>query len=409
MGKIDFVEKELQFLKEKDRYRQIRWMEESPSPWVRMNGERVLLLCSNNYLGLANDPRLKEGALRAIEEWGCGSGGSRSISGSLGIHRLLEERLARFHGCEAALLFNSGYSANLSLLTSLIGEGDVIFSDELNHASIVDGCRLSKASIQVYQHLDVNHLGVLLEENREARRKMIVTDGIFSMDGDVAPLSEIVQLGKRYEALTMVDEAHAIGVFGSNGQGLSEHFHLSQEVDIHMGTFGKALGSFGAYVAGRRSLIDYLINKARVFLYTTALPPSVPASILASLEILDREPERRERLWENVNYLRKGLNQLGFDTMKSQAHIIPLLTGEPKLTMEMDRRLFERRVFVQGIRPPTVPEGKCRLRITVMATHTREDLDFALEQFEKVGKELGLISLKLSSGLEARLDLRSKV
>jgi 8-amino-7-oxononanoate synthase len=391
MGKIDFVEKELQFLKEKDRYRQIRWIEESPSPWVRMNGVRVLLLCSNNYLGLANDPRLKEGALRAIEEWGCGSGGSRSISGSLAIHRLLEERLARFHGCEAALLFNSGYSANLSLLTSFVGEGDVIFSDELNHASIVDGCRLSKASIQVYHHLDANHLGALLEENRERRRKMIVTDGIFSMDGDVAPLSEIVQLAKRYDALTMVDEAHAIGVFGSNGRGLLEHLHLSHEVDIHMGTFGKALGSFGAYVAGRRSLIDYLINKGRVFLYTTALPPSVSASILASLEILDREPERRERLWENVNYLRKGLNQLGFDTMKSQAHIIPLLLGEPKLTMEMDRRLFERRVFVQGIRPPTVPEGKCRLRITAMATHTREDLDFALEKFEKVGKEVGLI------------------
>ncbi len=391
MGKIDFVEKELQFLKEKGRYRQIRWIEESPSPWVRMNGERVLLLCSNNYLGLANDPRLKEGALKAIEEWGCGSGGSRSISGSLAIHRLLEERLACFHGCEAALLFNSGYSANLSILTSLMGEGDVILSDELNHASIVDGCRLSKASIQIYRHLDMNHLGVLLEENRERRRKMIVTDGIFSMDGDVAPLSDIVQLAKRYESLTMVDEAHAIGVFGSNGRGLLEHFQLSQEVDIHMGTFGKALGSFGAYVAGRRSLIDYLINKGRVFLYTTALPPSVSASILASLEILDREPERRVRLWENVNYLRNGLNQLGFDTMKSQAHIIPLLIGEPKLTMEMDRRLFERRVFVQGIRPPTVPEGKCRLRVTVMATHTREDLNFALDQFKEVGGVLGLI------------------
>jgi len=392
MGKIDFVEKELQFLKEEGRYRQIRWIEESPSPWVRMNGERVLLLCSNNYLGLANDPRLKEGALRAIEEWGCGSGGSRSISGSLAIHRLLEERLACFHGCEAALLFNSGYSANLSILTSLMGEGDVIFSDEFNHASIVDGCRLSKASIQIYHHLDVNHLEVLLEENRERRKKMIVTDGIFSMDGDVAPLSDIVQLAKRYESLTMVDEAHAIGVFGSNGRGVLEHFQLSHEVDIHMGTFGKALGSFGAYVAGRRSLIDYLVNKGRVFLYTTALPPSVSASILAGLEILDREPERRERLWENVNYLRKGLNQLGFDTMQSQAHIIPLLIGEPKLTMEMDRRLFERRIFVQGIRPPTVPEGKCRLRVTVMATHTREDLNFALEKFERVGKELGLIS-----------------
>lgn len=391
MGKIDFIARELQSLREKDRYRQIRWVEESPSPWVRMNGERVLLLCSNNYLGLANDPRLKEEALRAIEKWGCGSGGSRSISGSLAIHRLLEEKLAQFHRCEAALLFNSGYSANLSLLTSLMEEGDVIYSDELNHASIVDGCRLSKASIQIYHHLDTKHLESLLQENQEKRRRLIVTDGIFSMNGDLAPLPEIVQLAKRYEALTMVDEAHAIGVFGPNGRGATEHFQLSREVDIRMGTFGKALGCFGAYVAGRKSLIEFLINRGRVFLYTTAMPPSVSASVMASLDIVEQEPERRERLWTNVHYLRGGLNQLGFDTLKSEAHIIPILVGEPEQTMKMDRRLLEKRIFAQGIRPPTVPEGQCRLRVTVMATHTREDMNFALEGFEKVGKELGVI------------------
>jgi len=391
MGKIDFIEQELQSLKERDRYRQIRWIEEGPSPWVRMNGEKVLLLCSNNYLGLANDPRLKEKMLRAIETWGCGSGGSRSISGSLAIHRLLEEKLAQFHKCEAALLFNSGYSANLSLLTSLMGEGDTIFSDAFNHASIVDGCRLSKASVQIYHHLEMNHLEFLLKENLEKRRRLIVTDGIFSMDGDLAPLPKIVQLAKRYEALTMVDEAHAIGVFGPEGRGATEHFQLSQEVDIRMGTLGKALGCFGAYVAGRQSLIEFLINRGRVFLYTTAIPPSVSASVMASLDIVEQEPERRERLWTNVHYLRQGLNQLGFDTMKSRAHIIPVFTGEPRITMEMDRRLLERRVFVQGIRPPTVPEGKCRLRVTVMATHTREDLDFALDQFEEAGKTLSLI------------------
>jgi 8-amino-7-oxononanoate synthase len=391
MGKIDFIAEELQSLRERDRYRQIRWIEESPSPWVRMNGERVLLLCSNNYLGLANDPRLKEEALRAIEKWGCGSGGSRSISGSLAIHRLLEEKLAQFHRCEAALLFNSGYSANLSLLTSLMGEGDAIFSDALNHASIVDGCRLSKASVQIYHHLEMRHLESLLQENQEKRRKLIVTDGIFSMDGDLAPLSDIVQLAKRYEAFTMVDEAHAIGVFGPNGRGATEDFQLSQEVDIRMGTFGKALGCFGAYVAGNKSLIEFLINRGRVFLYTTAIPPSVSASVMASLDIVEQEPERRERLWTNVHYLRDGLNHLGFDTLKSEAHIIPVLIGEPEETMEMDRRLLEKRVFVQGIRPPTVPEGQCRLRVTVMATHTREDINFALERFEKVGKELGLI------------------
>jgi len=391
MGKIDFIAEELQSLREKDQYRQIRWVEEGPSPWVRMNGERVLLLCSNNYLGLANDPRLKEEALRAIAKWGCGSGGSRSISGSLAIHRLLEEKLAQFHRCEAALLFNSGYSANLSLLTSLMGEGDAIFSDALNHASIVDGCRLSKASVKIYRHLDMKHLESLLRETVEKRRKLIVTDGIFSMDGDLAPLPEIVHLAKQYEAFTMVDEAHAIGVLGPNGRGATEHFQLSQEVDIRMGTFGKALGCFGAYVAGRRSLIEFLINRGRVFLYTTAIPPSVSASVMAGLDIVEQEPERRARLWKNVQTLREGLNHLGFDTLKSEAHILPVLIGEPEETMEMDRRLLEKRVFVQGIRPPTVPEGQCRLRVTVMATHTREDINFALERFEEVGKELGLI------------------
>jgi 8-amino-7-oxononanoate synthase len=391
MKKIDFITEELRSLKERDRYRRIRWIEEGPSPWVRMDGENVLLLCSNNYLGLANDSRLKKQMLQGIETWGCGSGGSRLISGSLAIHRALEQRLARFHGSEAALLFNSGYSANLSLLTALMGEGDVIYSDELNHASIVDGCRLSKASIRIYHHLDMEHLESLLKENQGKRGKLIVTDGIFSMDGDIAPLPELVELARKYEALTMVDDAHAIGVFGPTGRGTLEHFHLSDEVDILMGTFGKALGCFGAYVAGRRSLIEFLINTGRVFLYTTALPPSISATVLASLDLLDEEPERRERLWANVDYLREGLNQIGFNTVKSEAHIIPVLTGEPKITMEMDRKLLERRVFVQGIRPPTVPEGKCRLRVTVMATHTREDLDFALEQFEKVGKELGLI------------------
>lgn len=391
MKKIDFITKELRSLKERDRYRQIRWIEEGPSPWVRMDGENVLLLCSNNYLGLANDSRLKKKMLQGIEAWGCGSGGSRLISGSLAIHRALEQRLAGFHGSEAALLFNSGYSANLSLLTALMGEGDAIYSDELNHASIVDGCRLSKASIRIYHHLDMEHLESLLKENQGKRRKLIVTDGIFSMDGDIAPLSELVELARKYGALTMVDDAHAIGVFGPTGRGTVEYFHLSQGVDILMGTFGKALGCFGAYVAGRRSLIEFLINTGRVFLYTTALPPSISATVLASLDLLDEEPERRERLWANVDYLREGLNQIGFNTMKSVTHIIPVLTGEPKITMEMDRRLLERGVFVQGIRPPTVPEGKCRLRVTVMATHTRDDLDFALEQFEKVGKEVRLI------------------
>ena len=388
--KFDFVEEELQLLERKGSYRRIRWVEEAPSPWVRINGDRVLLLCSNNYLGLINDPRLKEAAVRAIEEWGCGSGGSRSICGSLSLHRMLEERLARFHGSESALLFNSGYSANLSIIPSLMGDGEVIYSDELNHASIVDGCRLSRAAVQIYPHRDMRELESLLKGNQR-KGKMIVTDGIFSMDGDIAPLTEIVELARKYSALTMVDDAHAIGVLGPRGSGSPEHFQLLHEIDVHVGTFGKALGCFGAYAAGRRSLIEFLINKGRVFLYTTALPPSVSATVLAGLDILEGEPERRERLWKNVDYLRKGLDWVGFDTMNSQAHIIPVLTREEGLTMEMDRRLLEKGVFVQGIRPPTVPEGKCRLRVTVMATHTQKDLDFALEKFEEVGRSLGIV------------------
>ena len=388
--KFDFVEEELQLLERKGSYRRIRWVEEAPSPWVRINGDRVLLLCSNNYLGLINDPRLKEAAVRAIEEWGCGSGGSRSICGSLSLHRMLEERLARFHGSESALLFNSGYSANLSIIPSLMGDGEVIYSDELNHASIVDGCRLSRAAVQIYPHRDMRELESLLKGNQR-KGKMIVTDGIFSMDGDIAPLTEIVELARKYSALTMVDDAHAIGVLGPRGSGSPEHFQLLHEIDVHVGTFGKALGCFGAYAAGRRSLIEFLINKGRVFLYTTALPPSVSATVLAGLDILEGEPERRERLWKNVDYLRRGLDRVGFDTMNSQAHIIPVLTREEGLTMEMDRRLLEKGVFVQGIRPPTVPEGKCRLRVTVMATHTQKDLDFALEKFEEVGRLLGIV------------------
>lgn len=386
----DFIEQELRWLEEKGRYRTLRWLEEGPSPWVRIDEKKVLLLCSNDYLGLANHPYLKEAAIRAVEAWGCGSGGSRSICGSLTLHQRLEERLAQFHGTEAALLFNSGYSANLSILQALMGEGDEIFSDELNHASLVDGCRLSKAAVQIYSHRDTVRLENLLSKSR-ARKKLIVTDGVFSMDGDIAPLPELVQLARKYEALLMVDDAHAVGVLGPTGAGTREHFQLPQNVDILMGTFGKALGCFGAYVAAKKSLIELLINKGRVFLYTTAFPPSIPASVLAALDLIEKEPQRRIRLWENVHTLRKGLDQLGFDTMKSEAHIVPVLVGEPKVTMEMDRKLLQKKLFVQGIRPPTVPDGKSRLRVTVMATHTREDIDFALKQFAEVGKSLGLI------------------
>jgi len=390
MGDLAFLSAALEEIKAQDLYRQLRSIHGAPSPRVEVEGQSVVLLSSNNYLGLADHPALRDAAIEALERYGCGAGASRSIAGTMEPHRVLEERIARFKGCEAALVFSTGYMTNLGLLTTVVEEGDLIVSDELNHASIVDGCRLSRAEVWVYRHRAMDHLEKLLKKSTH-RRRLIVTDGVFSMEGAIAPLLVIRELADRYGALVMVDDAHATGVLGHGGRGTAEHFGLIGGIDIQMGTLGKALGGFGAYVAGSRDLIDYLINCCRTFVYTTALPPAVAAMALAALEIMEKEPQRRRRLWENAGYFKEGLERLGFNTGMSETPICPILIGANALTMEADRRLMARGIFAQGIRPPSVPPQSSRLRATPMATHTKEDLDYALQSFQKVGEELGLI------------------
>lgn len=391
MDDLAFLAAALEDIKIQDLYRQLHLIHGAQSARVQVEGKEVVLLSSNNYLGLADHPALREAAIRALERYGCGAGASRSISGSMELHHELEERIARFKGCEAALLFSTGYMANIGLLTTLFSEGDLILSDEFNHASIVDGCRLSRAEVWVYRHRDMDHLEVLLKKTSSYRQSLIVTDGVFSMDGDITPLPEIRALADRCGALVMVDDAHATGVLGRGGRGTAEHFGMMGQIEVQMGTLGKALGGFGAYVAGSRVLIDYLINRCRTFMYTTALPPAVAAMTLAALEIVETEPQRRERLWENTQYFRNALKGMGFNALGGDTPVVPVIIGDNALTMEADRRLMAQGVFAQGIRPPTVPPQSSRLRATLMATHTADDLDRAVAVFREVGRELDLI------------------
>jgi 8-amino-7-oxononanoate synthase len=346
-----------------------------------VNGRRVLSLCSNNYLGLANHPEVVEAAVAAAREVGVGAGASRLISGSMRLHHRLEERLAAFKQAEACLLFTSGYHANLGVIASLVGPEDAVFSDALNHASLIDGCRLSRAAVHVYPHNDLAALAERLA-TAPARRRLIVTDSIFSMDGDAAPLAAICALAEQHDAMVMVDEAHATGVCGPRGAGLVEALGLHQRVTVQMGTLGKALGTFGAYVAGSRALIDLLINTARTAIFTTALPPPVVAAAAAALTVVEREPERRAALRRNAAQLRDGLLGLGYDVPgDTDSHILPVMVGDADATMALSAALLERGVFAHGIRPPTVPEHTARLRATVMATHDEADLAAALDAF----------------------------
>ncbi len=385
---MEFIKRELREIKGKGLYRSLRLIEGEQGPEISLDGKRVVILCSNNYLGLANHPRLKEAAIEAVKRYGCGSGASRLISGNMELHQELESKIASFKHTEAALAFSSGYLCNIGVIGSLMGEGDLILSDELNHASIVDGCRLSRARVEIYPHKDLNVLEEKLKRLKGYRRKLIVTDGVFSMDGDLAPLPGIVELAEKYKATTMVDEAHATGVMGKGGRGCVEYFGLEGQIDIQMGTLGKALGSFGAYIAGRRELIDFLINQTRSFIYTTALPPPVCAAAIAALEIVTQDHQLRNRLWENAEFLREGLRSLKLPAVNSETPIIPIIIGRSSTTMKAGDILLQYGVYAQGIRPPTVPEGCSCLRTTVMATHNREHLTRALEAFKAVKKEL---------------------
>ncbi len=389
---MEVLKEELRKIEKKGLLRILRLVEGKQSAKVKIDGKEVINFCSNNYLGLANDPRLKKAAQEALKKYGIGSVASRLVSGNMRLHQELEERIAEFKEVDRALLFNTGYTANCGIISALVGRGDIVFSDKLNHASIVDGIVLSRAEFRRYPHKDLNVLERLLKRpRRNYKKRLIVTDTIFSMDGDIAPLPEIVELAKKYEALFFVDEAHATGVFGKNGKGAVEHFGLEGKVDIQMGTLSKAVGTFGAFVCGSKILIDYLINKSRAFIYTTALPVSICAASIKALQIIETEPERRERLWENVEFFKEGLKNSDFNIMDSQSPIIPLLTRDVKLTMEFSQRLFDEGIFVQGIRPPAIPEGEARLRVTVTSGHKKSDLVYALKYCKKIGKRLGII------------------
>ncbi len=387
----DVLTARLARVRENGLYRALRPIDGAQDAVVSLNGHDVLLFSSNNYLGLANHPALKRAATEAIERFGCGSGASRLISGSMAVHHELEARLAALKKTEAALVFPTGYHANVGVLSALMGPGDTILSDGLNHASIIDGCRLSRAEVRVYPHGDPHALDALLAACPPSGRRLIVTDTVFSMDGDLAPLAELVELAQRYDAWLMVDEAHATGVFGPHGGGLVEQAGLVDRVDIHMGTLGKALGGIGAYVAGSRELIDWLVNRARSFIYTTGMPPAAAASALAALDLVEREPERRQRLWDNTRFLSDGLRGLGYRIGDSRSQILPVIIGDARQTMALAEATLRRGVFAHGIRPPTVPEGTSRIRVTPMATHTRTQLERTLDAFEAAGKEVGVL------------------
>jgi 8-amino-7-oxononanoate synthase len=373
--KTEILKKELHNLESSGTLRSLKTVDSPQGREIIVDDRRVLNFCSNDYLGLANDARIKKAAIEAIEEYGFGSGASRLVCGNMGPHEKLEEEMAGFKETESALVYSTGYMANTGIISALLDRHSFVLSDKLNHASIIDGILLSRARLMRYPHLDMQALEVMLKAVPAGRQKLIVTDTVFSMDGDRAPLKEIVRLSRQYEAMLMVDEAHAFGVLGEKGGGLVEELHLQPDVDIQMGTLSKAAGCFGAYVCGPKLLRDYLINKSRSFIYTTAMPPALAQAARIALHLIRQENHLRQQLQKNADHLRAGLGKLGFDTMGSSTPIIPVLVKDAIQARAMSQRLLQLGIFVQAIRPPTVPEGTSRLRLTVMATHTEEDLE----------------------------------
>lgn len=392
MAKYDFIKSALQDLKDRGLYNTIRTIESAVGAWVVIQGKRELNMCSNNYLGFANDERLCTAARDAIARYGVGPGAVRSIAGTMSLHVELEEKLARFKGTEAALSVQSGLNTNLATIPLLMGQDDVIFTDELNHASIIDGCRLTKAKRVLFSHRDADALRNVLEENKEIEKKLIVTDGVFSMDGDLAPLPAIVELAEQYDAMVMVDDAHGEGVLGRNGRGIVDHFRLHGRVDIEAGTMSKAFGVMGGYIAGRADLVEYLRQQARPFLFSSAATPPDVAACIAAIDILQETDEPVRKLWDNANYFKSEMESLGFDLGRSETPITPVMLGEANLAWDVSKRLFNEGVFATAIAFPTVPRGKARIRVMLSAAHSKEDLDFAIEKFAKVGRELGVIA-----------------
>ena len=388
---LHYLDEALRELRRDGLYRTLRELEGEQLPRARFDGREVINLSSNNYLGLTTHPKLKEAAIQAVRTLGAGSGSVRTIAGTMKLHMELERRIAAFKKTEASVVFQSGFAANAGTVSSLLGKEDLIISDELNHASIIDGARLSRAQIRVFPHRDVEALERLLEETRDVKRRLVITDGVFSMDGDVAPLPKIAALARAHGAIMMIDDAHSSGVLGKAGRGTVDHFDLHGQVDVQVGTLSKAIGVLGGYVCGSKSLIEYLYHRARPFLFSTSHPPAVAAACLAAFDVLEQEPERIEKLWANTRRFKAGLARLGFNTGSSETPITPILVGEADLAMRFSDRLFERGVFAQGIGYPTVAKGKARLRTIVTATHTDEDLDRALSILGEVGRTLGVV------------------
>jgi glycine C-acetyltransferase len=389
---LAYLTTELDTLRTQGLHRSLRVLDSRQQASAVVDGRTVVNLSSNNYLGLTTHPTLAERAMAAIREYGVGSGSVRTIAGTMAIHVELERRLARFKQTEAVVVFQSGFTANAGTVSSVLSKEDFVVSDELNHASIIDGCRLSRATIKVFPHKDVDAARKILADLPSGPRKLLITDGVFSMDGDLGPLPGLSAAAEEYGAIMMVDDAHASGVFGRNGRGTIDHFGVHGRVDIQVGTLSKAIGALGGYVAGSADLIDYLHHRARPFLFSTSHPPSVAATCLAALDVLEQEPAIIERLWENTRFFKAGLGALGFNTGMSESPITPVIVGDGALAMKLSDRLFEEGIFAQGIAFPTVARDKARVRTIVTATHTRDELQAALDAFAKVGRELQIIS-----------------
>ena len=389
---LSYLSDQLNQWRQEGTYQRLRVLESESAAESKFDGKNVINLASNNYLGLTTHPKLREAALDATRKYGVGSGAVRTISGTMSLHMQLEERIAAFKNVEACVVFQSGFAANAGTVSAILGPEDHIISDELNHASIIDGCRLSRAKIHVFPHKDFAAAERILSElDSVPGRKLLITDGVFSMDGDIGPLPGLVAAAEKHGAIMMVDDAHASGVLGRNGRGTIDHFGVHGRVHIQVGTLSKAIGVLGGYVCGSRALIEFLYHRARPFLFSTSHPPSVAASCIAAFDVLESEPERIQALWDNTKYFKAGLTAAGFDTGMSETPITPVIVGEAKGAHELSRLLFEEGVLATGIGFPTVPKGKARVRTIVTATHTRQELDRALEAFQRVGKKLGLV------------------
>jgi glycine C-acetyltransferase len=393
---LAYLTEQLNELKQHGTYFKLRVLDDEQGPVCTYDGKRVINLASNNYLGLCDHPKLREAAMDAIQRYGVGSGAVRTIAGTMRIHLELEEKIAAFKGVEACVVFQSGFTANAGTVSSILGKEDFIISDELNHASIIDGARLSRAKIKVFRHKDVDHCEEKLKEiQNEPGRKLIITDGVFSMDGDIGPVDKLCDLADRYGAMMMVDDAHASGVLGRNGRGSVDHFHCTDRVDVQVGTLSKAIGALGGYVCGSRDLIEYLYHRARPFLFSTSHPPSVAATCIAAFDILQSEPERIERLWSNTRYFKEQLGKAGFNiggrtTPASETPITPIIIGDGRAAMDFSRALFDAGLMATGIAFPTVPEGKARIRTIMTSEHTREQIDQSLEILTSVARRMGL-------------------